>query len=209
MTEAVRFYSRGRDGSISLGQIPEQDRTPLRIRRSVMQEHTPSVFEQLEEGRFVAAAWEAGGQVHLILCHPYLAKASADTFVVNTEMLPRLVLRLTGWDQVQAASQLLLRAFGSEADDAGECVAARRELVSWLAANGQPEITKVVKHYSTFPFDVRSDPIEVIEIWRRISVKGEKIRSTGSSVRSINDSRRWAGRGIRSSKLRRTVTNAR
>ena len=85
MTEAIRFYWRGRDASIPLGEIPEQDRTPLRIRRSVVQKCTPSVVKQLEEGRFVAAAWEAGGQIHLILCHPNLAKGSADTFVVNTQ----------------------------------------------------------------------------------------------------------------------------
>ncbi len=66
MTEAIRFYWRGRDESIPLGEIPEQDRTPLRIRRSVVQKYTPSVVKQLEEGRFVAAAWEAGGQIHLL-----------------------------------------------------------------------------------------------------------------------------------------------
>ena len=48
------------------------------------------------------------------------------------------------------------------------------ELVSWLAANGQPEMSKIVKHYSTFPFGVRSDALEVINIWRNISVKGHK-----------------------------------
>jgi len=41
MTEAIRFYWRGRDASIPLGEIPEQDRTPLRIRRSVVQKYTP------------------------------------------------------------------------------------------------------------------------------------------------------------------------
>ena len=29
MTEAIRFYWRGRAASIPLGEIPEQDRTPL------------------------------------------------------------------------------------------------------------------------------------------------------------------------------------
>ena len=174
MTEAIRFYWRGRDASIPLGEIPEKDRTPLRIRRSVVQKYTPSVIKQLEEGRFVAAAWDAGGQIHLIVCYPKLAGGSADTFVVNTQMLPQLVLRLTGWDQVLKASQLLLRAFGSEAADVDECVAARRELVDWLAANGQPEMSKIVTHYSTFPFGVRSDALEVINIWRNISVKGHK-----------------------------------
>ncbi len=175
MTEAIRFYWRGRDASIPLGEIPEQDRTPLRIRRSVVQKYTPSVVKQLEEGRFLVAAWEAGGQIHLILCHPNLAKGSADTFVVNTQMLPQLVLRVTGWDQAPEASQLFLRAFGSEAANVvDECVAARCELVGWLAANGQPEMSKIVKHYSTFPFGVRSDALEVINIWRNISVKGQK-----------------------------------
>lgn len=174
MTEAIRFYWRGRDASIPLGEIPEQDRTPLRIRRSVVQKYTPSVVKQLEEGRFVAAAWEAGGQIHLILCPPNLAKGSAETFVVNTQVLPQVVLRLTGWDQAPEASQLFLRAFGSEAANVDECVAARCELVGWLAANGQPEMSKIVKHYSTFPFGVRSDALEVINIWRNISVKGQK-----------------------------------
>jgi hypothetical protein len=58
MTEAIRFYWRGRDASIPLGEIPEQDRTPLRIRRSVLQRYAPSVVKELEEGRSVAAAWE-------------------------------------------------------------------------------------------------------------------------------------------------------
>ena len=128
MTEAIRFYWRGRDASVPPGEIPEQDRTPLRIRRSVVQRYTPSVVKQLEEGRFVAAAWESGGQIHLILCHPNLAKGSADTFVVNTQMLPQLVLRPTGWDQVPEASQLFLRAFGAEPANVDECVAARANL---------------------------------------------------------------------------------
>ena len=192
MTEAIRFYWRGRDASIPLGEIPEQDRTPLRIRRSVVQKYTPSVVKQLEEGRFVAAAWEAGGQIHLILCHPNLAKGSADTFVVNTQMLPQLVLRLTGWDQSPEASQLFLRAFGSEAANVDECVAARCELVGWLAANGQPEMSKIVKHYSTFPFGVRSDALEVINIWRNISVKGQK-EQIDRFLREIDQ--RFAGAG--------------
>ena len=192
MTEAIRFYWRGRDASIPFGEIPEQDRTPLRIRRSVVQKYTPSVVKQLEEGRFVAAAWEAGGQIHLILCHPNLAKGSADTFVVNTQMLPQLVLRLTGWDQSPEASQLFLRAFGSEAANVDECVAARCELVGWLAANGQPEMSKIVKHYSTFPFGMRSDALEVINIWRNISVKGQK-EQIDRFLREIDQ--RFAGAG--------------
>jgi hypothetical protein len=174
MTDAVRFYWRGRDASVPLGEIPEQDRTPLRIRRSVVQRYIPAVVQQLEEGRFVAAAWESGAQIHLILCHPNLATGAADAFVVNTRMLPQLVLKPTSWDQVPEASQLFLRAFGSEPASVDECVAARRELVSWLAANDQAEMSKIVKHYSTFPFSVRSNPLEVINIWRNISVRGQK-----------------------------------
>jgi hypothetical protein len=79
MTEAVRFYWRGRDASIPLGEIPEPDRNPLRIRRSVVQKYTPQVVKQLEEGQLVAAAWESGGHILLILCHPDLAKGAADT----------------------------------------------------------------------------------------------------------------------------------
>jgi hypothetical protein len=174
MTEAIRFYWRGRDASIPLEGVPEQDRTPLRIRRSVLQKYAPSVVKQLEEGRFVAAAWEADGQIHLILCDPYLTKGFADNFVVNTQMLPQVVLKVTGWDQAPEASQRLLRAFSSEEASVDECVAARRELVGWLAAKGQPEMSKIVKHYSTFPFGVRSDALEVINVWRSISVKGQK-----------------------------------
>jgi hypothetical protein len=35
-------------------------------------------------------------------------------------------------------------------------------------------MSKIVKHYSTFPFGVRSDALEVINVWRNISVKGKK-----------------------------------
>jgi hypothetical protein len=93
---------------------------------------------------------------------------------VYTQVLPQVVLRLTGWDQAPEAAALLLRAFGSEAANVDECVAARRELVGWLVANGQPEMSRIVKHYSTFPFDVKSEPLEVINIWRKVSVEGQK-----------------------------------
>ena len=174
MTKAIRFYWRGRDASIPLGKIPKQDRAPLRIRFSVVRKHTPSVVEHLNDIQFVAVAWEAGGQIHLILCDPQVAKGSSDPFVVNTQLLPQLVLRLTGWDQAPESSRLLLRAFGSEAANVDECVTARRELVDWLATNGQPEMSKIVKHYSTFPFDLRSDALEIINIWRKISVEGQE-----------------------------------
>jgi hypothetical protein len=174
MAEAIRFYWQGQDAILPLGEIPEPDRTPLRLRRSVVQRCTPVVAKQLEEGRFVAAAWESGGQIHLVLCHPNLAKGSDDTFLVNTQMLPRLVLRPAGWEQVPAPSRLFLRAFGSEPANVDECAAARRELARWLVANGQPEMSDIVEHYSTFPFAVRSNALEVIQVWRNISVHGQK-----------------------------------
>ena len=139
MTEPVRFYWRGQDASIPPGAIPEQDRRPLRLSRSSVQSCAPDVIKQLEEGRFVAAVWETDGQIYVILCHPYLAKGPADFSLVNTAILPQLMLKLSGWDQAPELTRLLLRAFGSEAANADECAAARRELGSWLTANGQPE----------------------------------------------------------------------
>src|SRR5438105_3637445 len=103
MVEAVRFYWRGREAGIPLAEIPEQDRNPLRVRRSVVQTHTPHVVKQLEEGRFVAAAWQSGGSISLILCHPNLAKGPADTPLVNTMALPRVVVKLGGWDDIPVA----------------------------------------------------------------------------------------------------------
>jgi hypothetical protein len=89
-------------------------------------------------------------------------------------MLPRLVLRPTGWNQVPQTAQLFLRAFGSGPANVDDCASARRELMSWLAAHGQPGMSAIVKHYSAFPFGVRSGPMEVINIWRNIAVKGQK-----------------------------------
>ncbi len=174
MTEAVRFYWRERDASIPLDEIPEQDRRPLRVRRSSVQSYTPDVVKQLEEGRFVASVWETDGQIYLILCHPSVAKGSADSTLVNTTALPQVVLKLSGWDQAPEMTRLFLRAFGSEAADADECAAARRELASWLTANGQPEMAKLVRHYSAFPFGVRSDNLDVINVWRNLLIKGQK-----------------------------------
>jgi hypothetical protein len=77
MTEAVRFYWRGRESGVPLAAIPEQDRHPLRIRRSVVQAHAPAVVEQLAAGRFLVAAWEFAGQISLILVHPNVAKGPA------------------------------------------------------------------------------------------------------------------------------------
>ena len=174
MTEAIRFYWRGRAcehpvwGNSRAGPHTVADTAQCGAKNA------PTVVKQLDAGGFVTVAWEGGGQIHLILCYPDLGKGSADTFLLNTQMLPQLVLSVTGWDQAPEAAELFLRAFGSEAANVDECVAARRELVGWLGANGQPEMSKSVKHYSTFPFDVRSDALEVINIWRKISVEGQE-----------------------------------
>jgi hypothetical protein len=174
MTEAVRFYWRDRDASIPLDAIPEQDRRPLRVRRSSVQSYAPDVIEQLEAGRFVAAVWETDGQIYLILCHPSLDKGSADTALMNTTALPRVVLKLSGWDQAPEMTRLFLRAFGSEAANADECTTARRELASWLTANGQPGTANLVRHYSVFPFGVRSNIPDVINVWRNLLIKGQR-----------------------------------
>ncbi|MCI0460406.1 MAG: hypothetical protein L0Z62_25925 [Gemmataceae bacterium] len=174
MAESVQFYWLRGEQSLPLDTIPEGERQPLRVRRGVVQDHAPEVLKQLESGRFVAAAWSSGEQIVMILCHPNVAKGAADTLLVNSPALPRVVLRLSGWDEVPDAAQLLLRAFGSEVVSVDECVAARRELVEWLAAHGQPEMAKVVQHFSSFPFGVRSDALEVINIWRNVLVKGRQ-----------------------------------
>ncbi|MBI1914955.1 MAG: hypothetical protein HYS12_09505 [Planctomycetes bacterium] len=174
MAKAVRFYWRGREAGIPLAEIPEQDRNPLRVRRSVVQAYAPDVVKQLEEDRFVAAAWESGEQISLILCHPNLANGPADTLLVNTTALPRVVVKLGGWDEIPEATKFLLTAFGSEAASVEECVAARRDLGNWLVEHGQPDVAAAVKHFSAFPFGVRSDALEVINTWRHVLVKGQK-----------------------------------
>jgi hypothetical protein len=88
--------------------------------------------------------------------------------------LPRVVLALGKWEEAPEAVRLLLRAFGSEAASVEDCAAARRELMKWLADHGQPETAALVKHFQTFPFSARSDALEVINIWRRWLVKGQK-----------------------------------
>jgi len=139
-----------------------------------VQAHAPVVVEQLREGRFIAAAWDIGGPIRLILCHPNLAKGDVDTLLVNTTALPRVVLRLATWEGVPDAARLFLLAFGSEAATAEDCTAARRDLAKWLVDHGQPETAAAVKHYSAFPFGVRSDLLEVINIWRRVLVEGRE-----------------------------------
>jgi hypothetical protein len=152
--ETVRFYWRRQEAGIPLAEIPEQDRNPLRVRRSVVQAYAPDVVKQLEEGRFVAAAWQAGGSISVILCHPNLAKGPADTLLVDTMALPRVVGKLGGWDEIPEATKLFLTAFGSEAASVEECVAARRDLANWLVEHRQPDMAAVVKHFSAFPFGV-------------------------------------------------------
>jgi hypothetical protein len=174
MVEAVRFYWRGREVEIPPAEISDQDRSPLRVRRSVVQAHAPAVVKQLEEDRFVAAAWESEGAIFVILCHPNLAKGAADTFLVDTKALPRVTLQVSGWEEVPDAVNLFLKAFGSEAGSVEECMAARQDLVRWLTEHGQPEMAGVVRHFSAFPFGVRSEALEVINIWRHVLVTGQK-----------------------------------
>jgi hypothetical protein len=174
MAEVVRFFWSGGDAGVPLTKIPEQDRQPLRVHRNVVQACAPAVVKQLEEGRFVAAAWESGGQICLILCHPNLAKGPADNLLVDTTALPRVVLRVGGWDELSEPTRLFLKAFGSDAATAEECMAARRALVDWLTAHGQADMAATVKHFSSFPFGVRSDALEVINIWRHVLVKGRQ-----------------------------------
>ncbi len=50
---------------------------------------------------------------------------------------------------------------------------ARRDLANWLLEHGQPDMAADVKHFSAFPFGVRSDALEVINVWRHFLVKGQ------------------------------------
>ncbi len=88
--------------------------------------------------------------------------------------LPRIVLKLDGWDDIPETAKLSLTAFGSEAASLEQCVAARCDLARWLLEHGQSETAAAVKHFSAFPFGVRSDALEVINIWRHVVVKGQK-----------------------------------
>ena len=125
MAEAVRFYWLRGDATLPLSAIPEGERTPIRIRRSVAQQHVPEVVKQLVANRFVAATWPSAAFATMILCHPNLAKGAGDGFILDTGSLPWVRLRLQEEDHVQMA-RLLLAAFGSEAISTGECLAARR-----------------------------------------------------------------------------------
>jgi hypothetical protein len=174
MTEAVRFFWLRGEASLPLDRIPEGDRSPLRVRRSVVQAHAPDVLRQLEAGRFIATAWPSGEQIAMILCHPNHAKALADAFLVNTPALPRVVLHLRDWAEAPEVARLLLAAFGSEVADAEECLAARRQLVEWLERNGPPEMAMTVRHFFNFPFGFRADALDIVNVWRQVLVRGQK-----------------------------------
>jgi hypothetical protein len=173
MADAVRFYWLRGEVSLPLDAIPEGDRNPLRVRRSVVQAHVPEVLKQLEAGRFVAAAWPSGAEITMILCHPNLAKP-VETLVLNTAILPRVVLQLRAWDQAPEVARLFLAAFGSEVVDAEECQAARGHLVEWLEAHRQSEMARTVRHFFRFPFGFRADALEIVNSWRQVLVRGEK-----------------------------------
>jgi hypothetical protein len=174
MAGAVRFYWRKREAGIPLAEIPVADRNALRVRRRVVQASASEVITQLEAGQFVAAAWESGGSIFLILCHPNLAKGPDHCVLVDEMALPRVALKLGGGDDISETSRLLLAAFGSEAASVQECVAARRDIANWLLDHGQLETAAAARHFSAFPFGVRSDALEVVEAWRNVLVKGPK-----------------------------------
>ena len=173
MAEVVRFYWLRGEAFLPLDVIPEGERSPLRVRRSVVQAHAPEVLKQLEAGRVVAAAWPSGAQIAMILCHPNLAKP-VETLVLNTAVLPRVVLRLPAWDEAPDVARLFLAAFGSEVADAEECLAARRQLAEWLEAHGQLEMAVTVRRFFRFPFGFRTDALGIVNSWRQVLVKGQK-----------------------------------
>lgn len=85
-----------------------------------------------------------------------------------------MVLHPRAWDEVPEVARLFLVAFGSEVVDAEECLEARRNLVEWLEAQGQPEMAVTVRHFFRFPFGFLADALEIVNIWRQILVKGPK-----------------------------------
>jgi len=174
MTEAVRFYWLRGNAALPLSAIPDGDRNPLRVRRSVVQAHAPAVVGQLEAGRFVTAAWPSDSAIFLILCHPNVAKGSFDPPLVDTKALPQVVLRLREWDDVPQLARLFLAAYGSEVTSPEECVTARRQLIQWLRGHGQAGMAGIVRHYFQFPLGFRSDAVEVINAWRHVLVPGQK-----------------------------------
>lgn len=174
MSEVVKFFWLRREADLALRAVPAVDRDPLRVRRSVAQEHVPAVIEQLEQDRFVAAAWPRGKQISMVLCHPNLAKGSDDGFILDTTSLPWVVLRVRDWKQASQAARLLLSAFGLEATNANECRAAREHLVEWLDAHDQAEMAAIVRRLFKFPLGFRADALDAINTWRHVLVTGSK-----------------------------------
>jgi hypothetical protein len=176
MTDAVRFYWQKGEAELPLDAIPEGERSPLHLRRRVVQAHAPAVVEQLAAGHFIAAAWSADGDLHMILCHPNLAKVPSDAVLVNSSALPKLIVKFGKWEEAPTVAGLFLRAFGDGAAKVEECAAAQRDLAAWLASRSQPKMAAVSRYFSAFPFGVRSESLDVINIWRKILVKGERER---------------------------------
>jgi len=174
MAEAVRFYWLRGDAALPLSAIPDGDRNPLRVRRSVVQAHVPEVVKQLEAGRFVAAAWPWDSSIFLILCHPNLAKGSFDALLIDTRALPQVVLQLREWDDAPQLARLFLAAYGSEVTNAEECLTTRRQLMQWLEGHDQAGMAGIVRHYFKFPLGFRSNAVEVINTWRHVLVQGQK-----------------------------------
>lgn len=174
MDEAVRFYWLRGDATLSLNSIPEEERAPIRIRRSVAQRHIPDVVKHLEANRLVAAAWPTGKFDTMILCHPNVAKGAGDGFILDTRSLPWVNLQLHGEVDAKQTARLFLAAFGSEAVTTEECLAARHRLAEWPEANEQPEMAAKVRRLMKFPIGFRSDALDVVNSWRHVLVKGQK-----------------------------------
>jgi hypothetical protein len=174
MADAFRFYWRERETGISMAEIPECDRNPLRVRRGVVLAAAPDVLRQLEAGHFVAAAWESGGSILLTLCHPYLATVPDQSVLVDDAALPRVALKLAAWDDVPEASKLLLAALGTEGSSTEHRAAARRRLAKWLSEIDQPEPAAALQRLFAFSYGGRTDTLDVIDAWRHLLINGEK-----------------------------------
>ena len=151
MDKAIRFYWCGGEATLPFAALAEADRQPLQVRLSVLREHVPAVVEQLEQGRYVAAAWPSGGQMLMIACHPNLARRPVDTACLDARSLPQVVLRLRSWDEAREAAQLLLAAFGGEVIDTQEGRVARLALIDWLQEREQERTAEVVRRYLMYP----------------------------------------------------------
>jgi hypothetical protein len=171
--QAVRFYWSRDEAELPFAAIPEQDREPLRVRRSLVHARAPEVIKQLEAGRFVAAAWEADG-ILLIGCHPNLAKGEFDAFLIDTRSLPQVVLRLQEWGEAPQVARLFLAAFGSEVTTPEECLEARRKLVEWLESHGQAGMAGIVRGHFRLAPGFRPDALEIINRWRNVLIHGRK-----------------------------------